>query len=167
LKTEIKNLEERVNRLNETQAASLTKEEANHARAIWINLHWTQEEADEYANIHKRLDVLLENAKARSYQRIPGEQAESSRLSARATELAHDIGMKRALGNHAMRDHIWPELVPRVLRLRKLTEKPEDALPEAEMRELNDLTKWFMDLRIKAVESAEKQLAQTSKQKET
>jgi len=124
------------------------------ARSIWINLHWTQEEADEYVRIDKQLDVLTS---------VPGHQEEYSKLSARSTYLAHDVGMKRTQANDQMRDRIWPELVPRVLRFSELTGKPEDTLPDAEMRELNDLTKWFMDLRVKAVESAEKQLTRTSK----
>ncbi|MGP8069874.1 MAG: hypothetical protein ACLP5V_08295 [Candidatus Bathyarchaeia archaeon] len=156
MKTEIKNLTERVERLNENQAASLTTDEGNMARGIWINLHWTREEADEYANIRKRRDVLHE--KWLQGKTTPEENQESSRLSERSTYLAHDISMRRCLANDVMRDRVWPELVPRAIRFTKLTEKPEDTLPDAEMQELNDLTKWFMDLRVKVVESAEKQL---------
>ncbi len=147
-----------MSRLGESQESSLTTDQANLARSLWINLHWTKEEADEYGNIRKRLDVLLENAKARSWKRIPDEQAEWERLSERSTYLAHDVGMKRCIANNVMRDQVWPELVPRVLRFSELADKPEDTLQDAEMRKLNDLTKWFLDLRAKAVESAEKQL---------
>jgi hypothetical protein len=148
-KTEIKNLEERVTRLDKGQELSLTTEEANTVRAFWIHLHWTSEEAEEYARIDKRRDVLFELWKAG--RMTPEEREESTRLSARSTQLAHDLGMKRVIANDAMRDRVWPELAPRVLRFRELTEKPSEQLTGDETKELETLLEWFGELQREAL----------------
>jgi hypothetical protein len=160
-KTEIENLEERINRLGESQEVSLSTEEANMVRSVWIHLHWTNEEAEEYENIRKREDVLLEHSKARNYTRIPGEEEEWTKLSNRSTELAHDIGMKRVIANHAMRDRIWPEFTRRVLRFIELSKKPTEQLLSQEKQELDTLLEWLGKVRDEAVETAKEKMKTT------
>ena len=154
-KTEIERLEERVNRLNESQEPSLTTEDANTVRQFWIQLNHSLEEAREYSTLKERQDVLYENWLAG--RRAPGEAEEWTKVSGRLTQIAHDIVMKRVIANHSLQDRVWPELAPRVLRFRKLTEKPSEELTSEETKELESLLEWFSELQRKALGETSKQ----------
>lgn len=135
--------------LDQGQGSTLTTEEANTVRAFWIHLHWTPAEAEEYEAINKRQDVL--QAKWKAGTMTAEDQREEMNLSARSTYLAHDVGMMRVLANHALRDRVWPELAPRVLRWWKLTEKAAAELTGDESKELEALQEWFTALQREAL----------------
>ena len=154
-KSEIKNLEERISKLNENQETSLTTEEANLVRSFWIQLNYSPEEAQEYSALDKRREVLYQNWLAG--KRPPEEQDEWTRVSGRCTEIAHDIVMKRVIANHILRDRVWPELAPRVLMFRKLSAKTIEELNDDETEELKGLLEWFSKLRQEALRPQKQQ----------
>ena len=154
-KTKIEHLEERVNQLNESQEPMLTTEDANTVREFWIQLNHSPEEAQEYSTLKERQDVLYENWLAG--RRAPGEAEEWTKVSGRLTEIAHGIVMKRVIANDALRDRVWPELAPRVLRFRELTEKPSEELTSTETKELESLVEWFSELQREALGETSKQ----------
>ena len=143
-KPEIRSLEERVTRLNESQEPSLTTSESNMVRAFWIHLHWTPAEAEEYSRCKERMEAI--SAAAGSVYLNAEQNREYMKLSGRCTELIHDIGMKRVGANNALRDRVWSELAPRVLRFQKLTERPSEQLTGDEKRDLETLLEWFSEL---------------------
>jgi hypothetical protein len=145
--TKISDLEERVNRLNEGKEVSLTTEEANTVRGFWIQLNHSPEESQEYSVLRERQDILYENYIAGKW--TPEMQEEWTRNGGRMTQIAHDIVMQRAIGNRPLRDRVWPELAPRVLRFYKLTEKPSAELTGDETKELGFLMEWFSELQRK------------------
>ena len=152
--TKIEELEERLDELSHGgNGDDLTTEEGNMVRYFWIQLHWTPAEAEEYSTIQKRREILHENWEA--HRMTAEEQAEYTRLSARSTELAHDICGKRVGANHAMRDRVWPMLAPRVLRYWKLQAKPCEELTDAEAEEFKGLLEWFSKLQAEALEAAD------------
>jgi hypothetical protein len=128
---------------------ALTTEEESMVRYFWIRLHWTPGEAEEYDTIQKRRKILFENWTAG--RMTAEEQAEYAKLN---TQLCDDIGVKRGIANEAMYDRVWPELAPRVLRLRKLQEKPLEELTDAEAEEWKGLLEWFSKLQREALETA-------------
>lgn len=146
---EIRTLEERVDRLNESKGLSLSTEEANTVRAFWIQLNYSREEADEYSTLDKRREVLYQNYLAG--KETQQEQAEWTKITERCTQIAHDIVMQRVINNDALRDRVWPELAPRVLRFRELTEKPHQDLTGDENRELEILLGYFSELQREAL----------------
>jgi hypothetical protein len=161
LSKKVERLGERVDQLSHgNDGDDLTTEEANLVRSFWRRLHWTDEEAEEYSKGEKRMEEI--HVAAGSVYLGSEENREYMRLSKRSTELQHDIIGKRLIANEAMRARVWPELVPRVLRFYKLTEKPVEELANAEAEELEDLLDWFIKLRAEAIETAEKELAKTS-----
>ena len=86
------------------------------------------------------------------------EEAEEWTMNiARSTHISHDIVMQRVIANHALRDQVWPELAPRVLRWRKLAEKPSEGLTGDEKRELETLENWFTKLQREALGEASKE----------
>lgn len=150
--TKISDLEKRVNRLGEGQELSLTTEEANAVRWFWIRLHWTDEEAKEYSDAETRQEEI--SAAAGSPYLNAEENREYMDLTKRQTELAHDIGMKRVIDNDTLRDEVWPELAPRVLRFYKLTEKPSEQRTSEETKELQTLLDWFTELQRKVLRTS-------------
>jgi hypothetical protein len=159
--TAIKKLEERVDELSHGgNRDDLTTQEANSVRELWIQLHWTDAEAQEYDRCKERMDAIY--VAAGSVYLGSEENREYMRLSARSTELVHDIRGKRIGANHAIRDKVWPEFTPRALRYWKLVDKPREQLTGAEAEELKGLLEWFSKLQAEALEAAESQLAKTS-----
>ena len=159
--SKVERLGERVNKLtHNSQGPALTTQEANSVRELWIQLHWTPEEAKEYLSCKERMEVIHIAAGG------PYLGSEENRLymilSKRCTELVHDIRGKRVAATHAMRDRVWPELVPRALRYWKLVDKPREQLTDAESEELKALLEWFSKLQAEALEAAESQLAKSS-----
>jgi hypothetical protein len=153
--TKISNLEERVDQLNQNRDPSLTTEEANTVRAFWIQLNYTPKEAREYFTLNKRRKLLYENYLAG--RRAPGEAEEWTNVTGRMTEIAHDIVMRRVIANRSLRDRVWPDLAPRVLRFCKLTEKPTEELTSNEAKELESLQEWFNELQREALGETSKQ----------
>jgi hypothetical protein len=153
MKSEIKGLGERVSRLNKTEQPGLTTEEANMVRAFWIRLNYSPEEGEEEVALEKRSEILYQNWLAR--KSLPGEQEEFSKVSARSTEIAHDIVMMRVIANHALRDRVWPEFVTRVLRFRQLTDETSTDLSSDESKELETLLEWFNELQCEALKKSE------------
>ena len=129
----------------------LTTAEANSVRELWIQLHWTPEEAKEYLACHDRMEGIHVAAGG------PYLGSEENRLymvfSKRCTELVHDIRGKRLAATHAMRDRVWPEFAPRALRYWKLVDKPREELTDAEAQELKDLQEWFDKLQASGGET--------------
>jgi hypothetical protein len=156
--TKIEALGERLDKITHTGNwdSNLTTAEANSVRELWIQLHWTDEEAREYVRSKERMDVLY--ATAGSCYLGGEESREYSRLSARCTELVHDFRGKRVGANHAMRDRVWPEFAPRALRYWKLREKPLEELTTAEAEELKALQEWFDKLQAEALEASRQAL---------
>jgi hypothetical protein len=162
--SKVERLGERVDALtHNSQGPALTTEEANMVRSFWRKLHWTPEEAEEYSSGNKRMEEIY--IAAGSVYLGSEENREYMRLSKRATELQHDIVGKRHIANEALRARVWPELVPRVLRFCKLTEKRVGELTGAEAEELNGLLEWFSKLQAEALQAAENQLTKTSDQR--
>jgi len=151
--TKVERLEDRLTKLGHHGEwdDGLTTAEANSVRELWIQLHWTDEEAQEYVRSKERMDVLY--ATAGSCYLGGEESREYSRLSARCTELVHDIRGKRLAATHAMRDRVWPEFAPRALRYWKLVDKPREELTDAEAQELKDLQEWFDKLQASGGET--------------
>ena len=147
--TKIRDLEERVDRLGESQEVPLTTEDANTVRFFWIQLNYSPQEAREYSALKKQREILYGNYLAK--RRAPGEAEEWITVSGRMTEIAHDIVMQRVIANDSLRDRVWPDLAPRVLRFCKLTEKPTEELTSGEVEELEGLAKWFSELRREAL----------------
>jgi hypothetical protein len=155
--TAIKKLEERVDELaSNTHGPALTTQEANSVRELWIQLHWTPEEAQEYDRCKEQMESLHVAAGG------PYLGSEENRLymilSKRCTELMHDIRGKRIAATRAMRDRLWPELAPRALRYWKLVDKPREQLTDAEAQELRDLIEWFSKLQAEALEASRQAL---------
>lgn len=123
-------------------------------RAFWIHLHWTPEEAEEYSRNKERMEAISEAAGS-VYLNVEQNQ-EYMKLSGRCTELVHDVCMKRTIADHILRDRVWPELAPRVLRFYKLTEKPTEQLTDQETRELDSLLEWFSELQRMALDEPAK-----------
>jgi hypothetical protein len=146
-KTEIKNLEERISQLNANHGAPLSTEEANTVRWFWIQLTYTREEAEEETRLRQRQDTIFRKWETAT----PEERQEYDTLEKRIVEICHDTVMQRVVNNHAMRDRVWPELAPRVLRFHKLAEKPSGELTSEQKRELETLTKWFSELQREAL----------------
>jgi hypothetical protein len=126
-------------------------EEANTVRWFWIQLHYTDDEAEEEAWLKKRQDVLYE--KWQAGKQSPEEHAEYSRLEERIVQICHDVVMERVGRNDGLRDQVWPELAPRVLRYWKLREKPGEGLTAREKQELESLLEWFGKLQQEALAS--------------
>jgi hypothetical protein len=145
--SKIEKLSERVDELacGSGQGPTLTTEEANTVREFWINLHVTPEEGDEYSRNEERLKYL--HTLWRACKWTKEYEMEQSRLSERNVELDSDIVANRVIANHAMRDRVWPDLAPRVLRFRKLEKKPREELTDAEAEEWKGLLEWFSKLR--------------------
>ena len=160
--TKISDLEERVDRLNETHEPSLTTEEANTVRAFWIQLNYSPEEAEEYSTLDKRREVLYENYLAG--KKSLEEQAEWTKITERCTQIAHDIVMARVGRNQSLRDRVWPGLAPRVLRFRELTEKPSQELTGDEKRDLETLLDWFSELQQEALGQSKNQKSRGTKE---
>jgi hypothetical protein len=160
--TRINDLTERVDNLahGNSQGPALTTEEANSVRELWLQLHWTDEEAKEYLACHDRMEGI--HIAAGGPYLGSEENREYMMLSKRCTELVHDIRGKRIAATHAMRDRVWPELAPRALRYWKLVDKPREQLTGAEAEEFTALSEWLDKLRAEALETAEKQLAKTT-----
>jgi hypothetical protein len=152
--TKIAKLAERVDELaGDGQGPALTTEEANSVRQLWIQLHYTDEEAREYRTLHERHEVLFQKYEvARSLS--PEELEEWNKNGQRCAEIAHDTVMRRVAANRAMRDRLWPELAPRALRYWKLVDKPRDQLTDVEAEELNGLLEWFSKLQAEALEAS-------------
>ena len=138
-KSEVENLKERLNRLARSgySADGLTTEEANMVRYFWIRLNWTQEEEDEHHRCREQMDAIHDAAG--SVYLNAEQNREYMKLSARATQVARDIGMKRVCANDAMRDRVWPELAPRVLRYWKLLENGKRRIAELNADEAEEL----------------------------
>ena len=151
--SKIENLSERVDELADgnREDPKLTTEEANMVREFWINLHFTPEAAEEYSKGEKRMEYLHELWLACNWSKE--YEMESTRLSERSIEL-DDIVENRVSANKALCDRVWPEVAPRVLRLRKLQEKPVEELTDAEAEELKGLLEWFGKLQAEALESS-------------
>jgi len=159
--SKVERLGERVDELSHnSQGPALTTEEANMVRSFWRQLHWTTEEAEEYSRGKKRMDEI--HVAAGGPYLGSEENREYMRLSKRSTELQHDIIGKRVIATVAMRDRVWPDLAPRVLRYWKLREKSLEELTDAEAEELEGLLEWFSKLQAEAFEAAESLLAKTS-----
>lgn len=160
--TKVEKLEKRLNGLarHGEWDDGLTTPEANSVRELWIQLHWTPEEAAEHDRCEERMVAI--HAAAGSVYLGSEENREYMRLSARATQLAHDVCMKRVIANHAMRDRVWPEFTPRALRYWKLVDKPREQLIDTEAEELKGLLEWLSKLQAEALEAAENQLTKTS-----
>ena len=131
------------------EAPALTTEERNIVRYFWSQLHWTPDEFEEYSAMKTRMEDI--RAAAESVNLGAGENQEYVKLSRRSTELVHDILGKRVIITHDIRDRVWPELAPRVLRFRKFMEKPSDQLSSEENKELETLLEWFNKLQREAV----------------
>lgn len=159
--TKIEMLGERVDALDSSdQGPTLTTEERNMVNYFWFNLHFTREEADEYRKGKERMEAI--HAAAGSVYLNAEQNREYMSLSARSTQLMHDVVPKRQRANEAIYVRVWPDLAPRVLRYWKLREKPLEELTEAEAEELNGLLEWFSKLQAEALEAAESLLAKTS-----
>jgi hypothetical protein len=164
--TKVGKLEERLNGLDHhgTWDHGLTTAEANLVRELWIQLHWTPEEAKEYLACKERMEGI--HVAAGGPYLGSEENREYMILSKRCTELMHDIRGKRVAATHAMRDRVWPELAPRAVRYWKLAEKPREQLTDAEAAELKDLLEYLNKLQGEALEAArgslEAQLGKTS-----
>ena len=158
--SKVERLGERVDELSHnSQGPALTTEEANMVRSFWRQLHWTTEEAEEYSRGKKRMDEI--HVAAGGPYLGSEENREYMRLSKRSTELQHDIIGKRVIATVAMRDRVWPMLVPRALRYWKLIEKPREQLADAEAQELRNLTEWFSKLQAEALEASRQALEST------
>lgn len=157
-------MEERLNGLDHRGEwdDGLTTEEANSVRELWHQLHRTPDEVQEYVDAHARMDAIA--AEAGSCYLNMEQNQEYMKLSARSTQLAHDVWGKRVIANHAMRDKVWPEFAPKAVRYWKLVDKPREQLTDAEAEELKDLIEWFSKLQAEALEAAESQLTKTSGQ---
>ena len=125
-------------------------------REFWINLHLTPEEGDEYDKAHARMKAIV--AEAGSCYLDAEQNREYMKYSTRSTQLASDIVGTRVIANHGMRDRVWPELAPHVLRFRKLQEKPLEGLTDAEAEELEGLLEWFSKLQAEALEASRQAL---------
>jgi hypothetical protein len=171
--TKIEELEERLDKLPRGGSdPNEPSEEGNLIRWFWVQLHWTPEEAAEYDANHERMAAIV-SERGHGPNGEPGgpylsaeDNREYMRLSARCTQLAHDIQGKRVIANDAMRDRVWPDLAPRVLRYSTLQGKTAGELAENDKEELGDLEAWFEKLRREAIETAEKELAKTSQASE-
>lgn len=154
MSNKVEKLEERLNALGHHGEwdDGLTTAEANSVRELWIQLHRTDEEAQEYLDAHARMDAIA--AEAGSCYLNEEQNREYMKLSIRVTQLAHDVWGKRVGANHAMRDRVWPELAPKALRYWKLREKPLEELTDAEAQELKDLQEWFDKLQAEALEAS-------------
>lgn len=139
-----------MDRLDPKPTPSLTTEEENTIRWFWIQLNSSPEEAEESSILNKRREVLYQNRL--TGKSTPEETAEWTKVSGRITELAHDIGMRRVSANSALRDRVWGDLAPRVLRYYKLTEKPNEELTDDETEELVAILKWFKELQREALQ---------------
>jgi len=162
--TKISDIQDRIDRLG--QESSLSTEEANFIRGFWIQLNYSPQEQEEYSKLKERQDVLYANWLARRNggmqdprpMMMSTEEAEEWTMNiARSTQISHDIVMQRVIANHALRDQVWPELAPRVLRWRKLAEKPSEGLTGDEKRELETLENWFTKLQREALGEASKE----------
>jgi hypothetical protein len=155
--TKVEKLSERVSELAHGNGPALTTQEANSVRALWIRLHYTDEEAREYQTLHERHETLYQKYEAADPHSLSTEELEEwNKNGRRSAEIAHDTVMRRVVANHAMRDRVWPELVPRALRYWKLVDKPREELSGAEAEELNGLLEWFSKLQAEALEAAER-----------
>lgn len=117
--TKLSNLTERVDQLGQGQELALTTEEGNAVRWFWLHLHLTSEEVEEYSKAEKRQEEIC--AAAGGVYLNAEQNREYMDLAGRQVELVHEIAMKRVAANDALRDRVWPELAPRVLRWEKLT----------------------------------------------
>jgi hypothetical protein len=163
LSNKVERLGERVDKITHTGNwdSDLTTAEANSVRELWIQLHWTDAEAKEYSDAEKRQEEIC--AAAGSVYLDSEQNREYMRLATRQTELVHDLRGKRVGANHAMRDKVWPELVPRALRYWKLVDKPREQLTDAEAEELEGLLEWFSKLQAEALKAAESELSQNER----
>ena len=149
----VEKLSERVSELTRdgnSQAPGLTTEESNMASYFWSQLHWMTDEYEEYWAIRTRMEDI--HAAAGSVYLGAEENRECMKLSERKTELFHDILGKRLRASNALRDRVWPELAPRVIRCYKLQEKPQ--LTDDEVEELKGLMEWFSKLRQEALKTS-------------
>jgi len=153
--TKIRDLEERVDRLGASEESSLTTEDANAVRWFWIQLNYSPQEAREYSTLKKQREILYGNYLAK--RRAPGEAEEWTKVSGRMTEILHDVVMQRVIANDSLRDRVWPDLAPRVLRYHKLTEKSTEELTSSEAKELESHIKWFSELQREALGETSKQ----------
>jgi hypothetical protein len=151
--TRINDLTERVDDLahGNSQGPALTTEEANSVREFWIQLHWTTAEAEEYDAAERRQDEI--RAAAGSVYFNTEQNREYNTLATRQVELIHAIRGKRVRANYALRDRVWPELVPRALRYWKLVDKPREQLTGTEAEELKSLLEWSSKLQAEALKA--------------
>jgi len=149
----VEKLSERVSRLTpdgNSQALALTAEERNMVSYFWSQLHWMPDEFEEYWAIRTRMEDI--HAAVGSVHLGAEENREYMKLNERSTELVHDILGKRVRANNVIRDMVWPELAPRVVRSCKLQEKPQ--LTDDEVEELKGLMEWFSKLRQEALKTS-------------
>ena len=147
--TKVRDLAARVERLTEEEALRLPGEDYSKVQAIWVRLHFTSEEHAEYCDLNEHDNALYENYLGDNW--TPEMQLKSTRIGRRMLEIDHDTVLQRSIRNRPLRVKVWPELAPRVLRLCKLTAKPEEQLSFQEKEELDDIVEYFNELQKRAL----------------